>query len=237
MSVDLSGYQTAVGVCQCVKLDIPDYGILRLSTYYKVIFIEEEDGIEYQYEPAGVLLNISEGVSELRASSIETVIGLTGIPVQYAIIVQAQPIRGSRVDIYRVFTDPITDEVLDIAGNPVFMFRGVVVNYGFSETINEFSQDASLVVTLSCASLVDMLQRKITGRRTNNESQLQFYPGDSSFSRITAIIGKPFDFGSPVSARAAQVTQTDTIAFDSGGGGGGGDSGGGDGGGGDGGGE
>jgi hypothetical protein len=207
MAVDLSGYQSSVGICQCVKLDIPGYAVLRMSTYHKPINLVEPDGITYQYDPAGTLLNISESVSELRASAVETTIGITGIPIQYAVTVQAQRIKGSRVDVYRVFTDPVTDQVLAIAGNPVFMFRGIVSNYGFSESINEFSQDSSLIVTLSCTSLVDMLNTKITGRRTNSESQRQFYPNDTSFDRITNIIGRPFDFGAPVKSAAVQVTQ------------------------------
>jgi hypothetical protein len=207
MAVDLSGYQTAVGVCQCVKLDIPSYGVLRLSTYHKPINLTEPDGIVYQYEAAGVFLSISESVSELRASSVETSIALSGIPIQYAQIVQAQRIKGSRIDVYRVFTDPVTDQVLAITGNPVFMFRGIVSNYGFSETFNEFSLDATLVVNLSCTSLVDMLNTKITGRRTNSESMRQFYPSDTSFDRVTNLIGRPFDFGAPVKAAVSQTTQ------------------------------
>lgn len=207
MTVDLSGYQTSVGVCQCVKLDIPSYGVLRLSTYHRAINITEPDGLVYQYDAAGVLMSVSEGVSELRASSVETSVGLSGIPIQYAQVVQAQRIKGSRIDIYRVFTDPITDAVLAISGNPVFMFRGIVSNYGFSEQFNEFSRDSSLVVNLSCTSLVDMLNTKIQGRRTNGESMRQFYPSDTSFDRVTNIIGRPFDFGGPVKSGINQTTQ------------------------------
>lgn len=210
MSVDLSGYQTSVGVCQCVRLDIPSYGVLRLSTYHRAINITEPDGLVYQYDPAGVLMSISEGVSELRASSVETSIGLTGIPIQYAVTVQAQRIKGSRIDVYRVFTDPVTDAVLAIAGNPVFMFRGIVSNYGFSETFNEFSDESTLTVNLSCTSLVDMLNTKIQGRRTNSESMRQFYPSDTSFDRVTDLIGRPFDFGGPVKSGQSQTTQPNT---------------------------
>jgi hypothetical protein len=202
MSINLSGY-SSVGVCHCVKVDIPEYGVLRLSTFHKTINIQESDGFVYQYDPAGVLMSISEGVSELRASSTETAIGLTGIPLQYAITVQAARLKGSRVEIRRVFTDPITDAPLAITGNPVFMFQGVVTNYGFSESVNEFSDQGSLVINLSCSSLVEMLNTKITGRRTNQESMNQFYPSDSSFNRITNLIGRPFDFGAPVTKTAA----------------------------------
>jgi hypothetical protein len=98
------------------------------------------------------------------------------------------------------------------------MFRGIVSNYGFSETFNEFSLDATLVVNLSCTSLVEMLNTKITGRRTNSESMRQYYPSDTSFDRITNLIGRPFDFGAPVKNAVAQVSTTATTVdpnFDS----------------------
>jgi hypothetical protein len=213
MSINLSGY-SAVGVCLCVRLDIPEYGVLRLSTFHKAINITEDDGISYAYAPAGVLMSVSEGVSELRATAVETAIGLTGIPVEYAITVQAARLKGSRVEIRRVFTDPITDAPLAIAGNPVFMFQGVVTNYGFSEQYNEFSDESSLVINLSCSSLVDMLNTKITGRRTNQESMNQFYPSDSSFNRITNLIGRPFDFGAPVTKAAGTQVSTPATTVD-----------------------
>jgi len=82
MSINLSGY-SSVGVCLCVRLDIPDYGVLRLSTFHKAINVTESDGYVYSYSPAGVLMSVSESVSELRATSVETAIGLTGIPTEY----------------------------------------------------------------------------------------------------------------------------------------------------------
>jgi len=207
MSINLSGY-SSVGVCLCVRLDIPSYGVLRLSTFHKAIIITESDGFDYSYSPAGILMSVSESVGELRASSVETAVGLSGIPIEYAQGIQAVRIKGSRIEIRRVFTDPITDNPLAISGNPVFMFQGVVTNYGFSETYNEFSNDSSLIINLSCSSLVDMLNTKITGRRTNQESMNQFYPSDSSFNRITNLVGRPFDFGAPVTKTAAnQVSQ------------------------------
>lgn len=209
MSINLSGY-SAVGVCMCVKVDIPDYGAIRLSTFHKPINVTEADGFSYEYAAAGILMNVSESASELRASSLETVVGLSGIPTVYAQTVQATRLKGSRVEIRRVFLDAVSDTPLAIAGNPVFMFQGIVSNYGFSETFNEFSEDSSLVINLNCASLVDMLKSKVSGRRTNQESMTYFYPGDTSFNRVTNLIGRPFDFGAPVKSGQTQVTQTNT---------------------------
>jgi hypothetical protein len=91
------------------------------------------------------------------------------------------------------------------------MFQGVVTNYGFSEQYNEWSTESSLIINLSCSSLVDMLNTKITGRRTNQESMNQFYPSDSSFNRITNLVGRPFDFGAPVTKTAGTQVNNSTV--------------------------
>jgi len=68
MSINLSGY-SSVGVCLCVRLDIPSYGVLRLSTFHKAINITESDGFVYPYSPAGILMSVSESVSEYAECS------------------------------------------------------------------------------------------------------------------------------------------------------------------------
>jgi hypothetical protein len=200
MAINLSGYGS-VGVAFCVRVDIPGIAILRLTDYHGNLNIEESDGVTYEYAAAGTFLGISDSTQDLRATGQETVISLSGIPISYAVGVQALRIKGSDVDVRRVFLDSITDSVLDIAGNPVIMFRGAVSNYGFSETFNEFSQDSSLVITLACKSIIDVLRAKITGRRTNREdmraSSVAAGIGftDTSFDRVTVISNRPFDFG------------------------------------------
>lgn len=194
MAIDLSG-RGSVGVVLAVRLQIPDLDIIRLSTWNRPLSITEQDGTAYSYGGAGILLSVGETTQELRATSNETAIGLSGIPIEYAIAVQQQRLKGSLVTIYRVFTDPTTDAVLSIAGNPVIMFKGAVSNYGFSEQFNEFSQDSSLVINLSCSSIIDVLQTKFTGRRTNREDMRFYFPTDPSFDRVSVISNRPFDFG------------------------------------------
>ena len=35
---------------------------------------------------------------------------------------------------------------------------------------------------------------------------LKFYPSDTSFNRITKLVGKPFDFGAPVATQAQDTS-------------------------------
>ena len=194
MSIDLSGRGT-VGAALAVRVDIPGLDVIRLSTWHRPLEIEESDGNVYSYAGAGILLTVSETTQELRATTNEITVQLSGIPVNYALLVQQQRFKGSRLDIRRVFTDAVTDEPLSIAGNPVIMFRGIVTNYSFSEQFNQFSRDATLTIGIEAASIIDVLQTKIVGRRTNPEGMRQFYPTDQSFDRVSNISGRPFDFG------------------------------------------
>lgn len=196
MAIDLSGYKQ-VGVNLFVRIDLPGSGVLRLSNHYRPVALQESDGNSYTYDQLGMLLNISDTANELKATSSDVTVGLSGIPVSYAVGLQLIRIKGAQIDIRRAFMDPVTDEILDIPGNPVIAFRGIINNYGFSETFNQFSDETSMTINLTCSSIVDVLSSKITGRRTNNEDMRKFYPADSSFSRVTEIAGKAFNFGRP----------------------------------------
>jgi len=196
MAIDLSGYDQ-VGAAMFVRLDIPGTGILRLSNYHKPVSLTESDGSDYTYDQVGILLQIGDTMNELRASTNEVSVGLSGIPVSYAVGIQQVKLKGSQIDIRRVFMDPVTDEILDITGNPVIAFRGVVNNYGFSEQFNQFSDSSSIAINVSCSSIVDVLENKLAGRRTNKEDMRKFYPSDTSFDRVTEIAGRAFNFGRP----------------------------------------
>ena len=50
------------------------------------------------------------------------------------------------------------------------------------------------------SSVHAILERKITGRRTNSTDQKQLYPTDICMDRVVAISRTSFDFGKPYSA-------------------------------------
>lgn len=202
MAIDLSGYGQ-VGAALFVRLDIPDVGIVRMSNYHRAVAITESDGGSYVYDQLGILLSITDTQNELRATSHEVTVALSGIPVSYAVGIQQVRLKGSQIDIRRVFLDPVTDAVLAIAGNPVIAFRGVVNNYSFSETFNEFSDESTMSIAVTASSVVDVLQNKISGRRTNSEDMRKFYPQDTSFDRVTEIAGRAFNFGRPPDSQAS----------------------------------
>jgi hypothetical protein len=52
-------------------------------------------------------------------------------------------------------------------------------------------------LTLTCTSVVGLLNNKITGRRTNPTDQELFYPGDKSMDRVPSLAKSNFNFGAP----------------------------------------
>jgi len=50
---------------------------------------------------------------------------------------------------------------------------------------------------LECSSSVGLLGQKISGRKTNPQSQNRFYPSDRSMDRVPTLKGTKFNFGAP----------------------------------------
>ena len=149
------------------------------------------------YTGVGNLMSISSSSSEIRASSGELTISLSGIPNTAIAEIVHSRIKGCPVRIYRVLFDPATGEKLDIPYNPLLRYRGFVNNYGLQEDHNIQARTASNTITLICASPIDVLQNKYAGRKTNPASQKRYFPGDASMDRVPTLENATFDFGAP----------------------------------------
>ena len=191
MPIDLSSYRS-VQTNLFVKIDVPGYAVLAFSDYYKALTIS---GINYQ--ALGQLVSVTNSSSSLRASSEEITVTISGIPAGRVGEILDNKIKGSRVEIYRGFFNPTTGELLNIAGNPAGKFKGVISNYSISDDLGEGDDTGTVAIVLSATSVIDLLNNKVTGRRTNPLDHKEFYPGDQSMDRVTALAKSNFNFGAP----------------------------------------
>ena len=62
-----------------------------------------------------------------------------------------------------------------------------------------------------CSSVIGIIDRKISGRRTNQTDQRLLYPTDESMDRVAVISNTSFDFGKPYSAPSSgsDITYSD----------------------------
>ena len=167
---------------------IPGPKNLLFSDYKQTYIINNES-----YTGVGNLLQISSSSSELRTSSGELTIVLSGIPNSAIYEIVNSRIKGCPVTIYRAILDPISSNTIEVMNR----YRGFVNNYSLQEDYDNQTRISTNSILLVCNSAIDVLQNKISGRKTSATSQKRFYPDDTCFDRVTALENTSFNFGSP----------------------------------------
>ena len=157
--------------------------VLTFSSSYKD---ETIDG--NVYNALGGMLSVGSQTRNLRATSGETMIALSGIDGNNIYNVLATNIRGSEVEVYRGFYN--NNMVL---ANTYNRFKGIITSYGISE--DRDAQDDNFTVSVGASSYKTVLENRIAGRKTNKESWRYFDSTDSSMDQVYAISGVNFDFG------------------------------------------
>ena len=189
--LNLSSY-SSIQQASFIRMEIPDYGILRISNHDLPFDIVEDDGQTYTYTPQGILLSVSEFNNELQPSKNDITISLAAIDQSFVAGMMGYALKGSRVTVRRVFFNAKTGIKLNIAGNPSVRFKGIIANYSFNDEYNQFSGATTTTVSVSCSSIVSVFESKIAGQRTNNNERKYNYPGSYLTANITG--GSGFEF-------------------------------------------
>ena len=190
--IDLSLY-SAVDTALCARIDVPGYAVLRFNDSSRSVVISGET-----YPGLGNLLSITDSSMNLRVSPGNLSITISGIPSTSIAEIVNNRIRGSAVTIWRVFRNATTGEVLNINGNPMGRFTGIVSNYSLEETWDNDSLSATNTILLDCASTIEVLNNKVSGRRTNSQDQKSWYPSDVSMDRVANLANSNFNFGAVI---------------------------------------
>ena len=148
------------------------------------------------YVGLGKLLSVSGSNSELRSSSGEITIGISGVPNSMISDIIAANIKGNNITITRGLFNATNGTFLSaITGNPIKRFAGYVNNISLEEEFDIDTRTSANTLLLTCSSNVDILDNKISGRKTNPVSQKKFYASDLSMDRVPSLESSYFDFG------------------------------------------
>lgn len=199
MPIDLRSYK-ALQSNLFVRIEIDQYRttttgsyttqVLRFSDKVGSVTIDGET-----YTGLGNLMSVTNSASEIRVSEQEVTIGISGIPNSSIAEIVNSKIKGSKVTIYRGLFDVSTGNLITGIDNPMGKYRGYVNNYTLTEDWNNDSRTSSNTILLSCNSSIDVLSNKISGRRTNPESEKRYYSSDLSMDRVPTLATEYFDFG------------------------------------------
>lgn len=180
----------AVDYYKATSASSPTSTVLRFSDRLFPTTINSES-----YTGVGRLMSITASASELRASSGDLTITLSGIPNSSIYEIINSRIKGSSVTIYRAVFNTATNALISISGNPMTRFKGYINNLALEEDYDVDARQSTNTLVLSCSSIVDLFDNKISGRRTNPSSQKKFYPSDISMDKVPNLENSFFDFG------------------------------------------
>ena len=183
-----------------IKLTINGTDYFIANTYGPVTYMGDS------YIGLGHFLGMDQIQDDLKATNNGLQISLSGIPKaageaglgsysSYVALILEQKIKGSMIKIYRAFFDTTTNELLTASVS--LRFSGYISNFSITDGIDLEAKDNTKTVVITCSNVNSVLERLVTGRRTNQADHRALYPNDDSMDRVSIIANTAFDFGKP----------------------------------------
>jgi hypothetical protein len=169
----------------------------------------------------GSLLSISAIDRNIKASSADLAISLTGVDGANVAVVLAANIKGSNIDVWRGFLDSNNQIITSPTQQFFKRYSGIVSNCSITEDFNDQLRTRIATVGITCASFRTILENRIQGIKTTPKAWNFTYPSDTSMNRVPVIAATYFDFGKPpqsatVSSNTSNVSTTYDISGDGG---------------------
>jgi hypothetical protein len=153
----------------------------------------------------GSLLQLSDIKRDIKATSSDLSVSLTGVDGTNVAVVLGSDIKGSRIEVWRGFLDS-NNQIITTPTQQFFKrYQGIVSNFSITEDFNEQLRIRVATVGLSCASFRTILENRVGGVRTTPKIWQVYYPSDTSMNRVPAIAGSYFDFGGQPNTSGSQA--------------------------------
>lgn len=169
------------------------------STSYKTEVI---DGSTYL--ALGGLLFVGSQQRDLRVTSTDTTITLSGLTSDNIYLVMNTKIKGSTIEIWRGFYN---ENYLLV--NTVRRYSGVITSYTITEDREDITDN--FTISVNCSSYKQILDNSVSGRKTNTTSWKEFNPTDVSMDKVAALDNTYFDFGNPVGSSGDNSSSSVTL--------------------------
>lgn len=164
----------------------------------------------------GALLNVGDVQRDMRSTSDDMTIALTGIDPTNISLILSNDIKGSLVEVWRGFFDS-NNQIITTPTTQFFKrYQGIINNVSITEDFNSEARTRIATCSISCSSMRRILENRLGGVKTNQSSWQFLYPGDTSMDRVATIANTYFDFGKPpqVQTQSTDTTQTSNPQMD-----------------------
>lgn len=168
----------------------------------------------------GALLQVGDVQRDIKATSDDMTIQLTGIDPANVALILSSDIKGSLVEVWRGFFDS-NNQIITSPSQQFFKrYQGIINSVSITEDFNSQARTRVATCSIACSSMRRVLENRLSGVRTNQNNWQFLYPNDTSMNRASEIANTYFDFGKPPQTNT-QSSET-TVTMDGGGGGDGG---------------
>ena len=155
------------------------------------------------FSAVGTLIKVGNVQRDIKSTSNETTVTLVGIDTSMLGFVLGQSVKGSAIQMWHGFYD--TNGALITSGGSGGLyqfFSGYITSFQISEQWMEEARMYVGTITVAASSIQLILQNRIAGRYTNNNSWQFFNPGDTSMNRVPFIQNINYYFGKDAPANS-----------------------------------
>lgn len=145
----------------------------------------------------GSLLQISDIQRDMKATSDDLTVSLTGIETNNVALILSSNIKGSLVEVWRGFLDADYQLITTPTQQFFKRYQGLINTVGISENWNDEMRSRIATCTVACCSFRQILENRIAGLKTTPGVWKQAHPNDVSMDRVPVIAAMYFDFGNP----------------------------------------
>jgi|AntAceMinimDraft_1070359.scaffolds.fasta_scaffold138346_2 hypothetical protein len=195
---------TSIKYAEFVKLTMPD----EVHTFCNAASPITVGGTTFQ--GMGSFLGISEIQRDIKASSFDLRIMLTGIDSNNIALILDSDLKGSTIEIWRGFLDDNNQIITSPTLQFFKRYQGIINNFAINEDFNESLRMRIATVVALCSSMRLVLQNRTSGMKTNSTQWQTFYPSDTSMNRVAVIASLYFDFGKPPVSGGQTTSTSDT---------------------------
>jgi hypothetical protein len=200
----VTGYQ--INHAEFVKLTVGNAG--TVYTFCNAAAPITVGGITFTN--LGALLSVGDVQRDIKATSDDMAIQLTGINPTNVALILSSDIKGSLVEVWRGFFDS-NNQIITTPTTQFFKrYQGIINSVSITEDFNTDARTRVATCSISCSSMRRVLENRLSGVKTNQNNWQFIYSGDTSMNRVSEISNTFFDFGSPpkINTQASETTVT-----------------------------
>ena len=159
----------------------------------------------------GALLSVGDVQRDIKATSDDMTIALTGIDPTNVGIILGNDIKGSLVEVWRGFFDS-NNQIITTPTTQFFKrYQGIINSVSITEDFNAEARTRIATCSISCSSMRRILENRLSGVKTNQNNWQFIYAGDTSMNRVSEISNTFFDFGAPPKTQTQSSETTVTM--------------------------